>query len=519
MANNREISQFAGLITVNDTSSNVSIGASVIVGTGITFNAGDGTAAFAARVDVGSTSHNKHSLVALNNSSQTVVVAIAHSTAACFEGRSDASTTTSLIDNDGCLKIGGTLPSSPNIQLRADGSATLTQVATATESVNGRNIQAGGGDGNNTIFYGASDTAMTDPVFRVWTDGSMYAADDLFAIASTADTRIGTDSITISGTATRSKVHIDPGGWIGSGDVYPPCVAVYAPINAVDSKYVWVCYDDASTGTSSYITAGGAAEFAGTVKSADGVQGGGNASCGWQLDPGSSTGLISVQGKSTGAATNAIFQGWYGSDNTIRFNCSGDATFDGHIGIGTPFRSNESRIESAFDSNTTVGLVLRNSSTGTCARIVYGSTIIGSITNTSTVTSYNTTSDYRLKENVVGISGAIDRVKQLSPKRFNFKVDEDVTVDGFIAHEVSSIVPEAISGEKDAMRDEEYEVTPAVEASEGVDAVPAVMRTRSVPDYQGIDQSKLIPLLTAALQEAITKIETLETKVAALEGS
>ena len=442
MANNREISQFAGLVTVND-NTNVSIGASLIVGTGIVFNAGSSTAQFDARVDVGSTSYDKHSLVAVNNSHQTVVVAVAHSTAACFEGRSDASTTTSLIDNDGCLKIGGTLPSSPNIQLRADGSATLTQVAQAAcLQSNGNNVIPPDGSGVE-IFKNASAEGVVQAYNR---DGSAYL-----------------------------------------------------PLKVKGSNFE--------------LTA------AGIVKSADGVQGGGNASCGWQLDPGSSTGLISVQGKSTGAATNAIFQGWYGSDNTIRFNCSGDATFDGHIGVGTPFRSNESRIESAFDSSSTVGLVLRNSSTGTCARIIYGSTIIGSITNTSTVTSYNTTSDYRLKENVVGISGAIDRVKQLSPKRFNFKVDEDVTVDGFIAHEVSSIVPEAISGEKDAMRDEEYEVTPAVEASEGVDAVPAVMRTRSVPDYQGIDQSKLIPLLTAALQEAITKIETLETKVAALEGS
>jgi hypothetical protein len=74
------------------------------------------------------------------------------------------------------------------------------------------------------------------------------------------------------------------------------------------------------------------------------------------------------------------------------------------------------------------------------------------------------------------------------------------------------------------VRDEEYEVTPAVEATyddEGNEitaAVDAVMGTRSVPDYQGIDQSKLVPLLTAALQEALTKIEAMEARLAALEG-
>ena len=111
--------------------------------------------------------------------------------------------------------------------------------------------------------------------------------------------------------------------------------------------------------------------------------------------------------------------------------------------------------------------------------------------NTSSVT-YSTSSDYRLKENVVSISDGITRLKKLKPYRFNFKDDTSKTLDGFFAHEASEAVPEAVVGEKDAIKDGKI-------------------------DPQGIDQSKLVPLLTAALQEAITKIETLETKVAALE--
>ena len=145
--------------------------------------------------------------------------------------------------------------------------------------------------------------------------------------------------------------------------------------------------------------------------------------------------------------------------------------------------------------------------------------IIGSIKNNgNTSTSYNTTSDYRLKENVVDIDGAIDRVKALQPRRFNFIANADTTVDGFLAHEVSDIVPEAISGEKDATKEEEYEVTPAVLDDDGNVVTEAVMGTRTVPDYQGIDQSKLVPLLTGALQEAIAKIEALETRIEALEN-
>jgi hypothetical protein len=144
---------------------------------------------------------------------------------------------------------------------------------------------------------------------------------------------------------------------------------------------------------------------------------------------------------------------------------------------------------------------------------------VGNIVITTTSTSYNTSSDYRLKENVVDLTGASARVNQLNPSRFNWIADETNTlVDGFLAHEVATVVPEAIHGTKDAMKDEEYEVTPAVLDDDGNVTTEAVMGTRSVPDYQGIDQSKLVPLLTAALQEALTEIASLKTRVEALEA-
>jgi len=125
---------------------------------------------------------------------------------------------------------------------------------------------------------------------------------------------------------------------------------------------------------------------------------------------------------------------------------------------------------------------------------------VGSISVNSSSTAYNTSSDYRLKENQTAITDGITRLKTLKPYRFNWKVDPDTKVDGFFAHEVTA-VPEAISGTKDAVATEDSE-----EAKKGD------------PIYQQIDQSKLVPLLTAALQEAVAKIETLETKVAALEA-
>jgi hypothetical protein len=136
--------------------------------------------------------------------------------------------------------------------------------------------------------------------------------------------------------------------------------------------------------------------------------------------------------------------------------------------------------------------------------------VCGTIFTNGSATSYNVSSDYRLKENVVTDWDATTRLKQLKPSRFNFIVDADKTVDGFLAHEVQDIVPEAISGTKDAMRDEEYEVTPAVLDDDGNVVTEAVMGTRSVPEYQGIDQSKLVPLLVKTIQELEARITTLE---------
>ena len=149
----------------------------------------------------------------------------------------------------------------------------------------------------------------------------------------------------------------------------------------------------------------------------------------------------------------------------------------------------------------------------------YNGTNIGSITQSgTTTTAYNTSSDYRLKENVAPMSGSIDRLKQLKPSTWAW-VQDGSHGEGFLAHEAAEVVPEAVTGEKDAMQTEEYEVTPAVLDNDGNVVTEAVMGTREVPDYQGIDQAKLVPLLTAALQEAITKIEDLETRIQTLESA
>ena len=136
----------------------------------------------------------------------------------------------------------------------------------------------------------------------------------------------------------------------------------------------------------------------------------------------------------------------------------------------------------------------RNTSDGSIVEFRRGWGAGGSISVASNSATYNTSSDYRLKENIVAISDGITRLKTLKPSRFNWIGDTSSTRDGFIAHEVTA-VPEAVTGTKDEVYAEDQESL-NVKAGD--------------PKYQGIDQAKLVPLLVAAVQELITKVETLE---------
>lgn len=167
----------------------------------------------------------------------------------------------------------------------------------------------------------------------------------------------------------------------------------------------------------------------------------------------------------------------------------------GNTNVGAAFQNDGANGSVLFVSRAVSAAASFNiNADGAVVNFARSGTSVGSISVTTTNTSFNTSSDYRLKENVVDLDGAIDRVKQLAPKRFNFIVDPTVIVDGFLAHEAQAVVPGSVTGTQDAVDDD------------------------GNPVYQGIDQSKLMPLLTAALKEAISKIETLEAKVAALEA-
>jgi len=215
------------------------------------------------------------------------------------------------------------------------------------------------------------------------------------------------------------------------------------------------------------------------------------------------------------AAANSDFRFENAGSGNITFNNNGNErmriTNEGSVMVGTtdlnPYDnatsagialhgagSSQAGLITSARVNSTAAAFNRIGTNGSVVNFRKDGSSVGSISVTASSTAYNTSSDYRLKEDIIELDDSTERLKTLKPCNFRWKAD-GTRVDGFIAHEAQEVVPEAVTGTKDAVDKE------------------------GNPDYQGIDQSKLVPLLTKALQEAITKIETLEARVGALENA
>jgi len=235
-------------------------------------------------------------------------------------------------------------------------------------------------------------------------------------------------------------------------------------------------------------------------------------------------------GFGTGNGTRPDFQLGYDSTNTrLSFKMGtgsddSDAIFTtgGRFSIGTTNATARINVQFAHSASEQGIRITPDSTTATMIRFDNSSgTEVGTITSSGSSTAYNTSSDYRLKENVSYNWDATSRLKQLKPARFNW-IDDDTNtlLDGFIAHEVSSIVPESITGDKDATQD-----IGTVKNSKGVvvnEGVPkgstdtengeTWTKTGTGNVYQSIDQSKLVPLLVKTIQELEARVTALEEK-------
>jgi len=207
-----------------------------------------------------------------------------------------------------------------------------------------------------------------------------------------------------------------------------------------------------------------------------------------------------IYGQATQIAGTCFVYGWQifvkGQKSILESNLTVNGTVTANDGFQT---SGNLTLSNSFAGQAYFGQYVSSSSYRTFTRDLsggfegfytgaLGTTFVGGITTNGSSTSYNTTSDYRLKDNVQSMTEAISRLQQVRVCRFNFLSTPDKIVDGFIAHEVQAVVPEAVHGEKDAVDED------------------------GNPVYQGIDQGKMVPLLWGALQEAILRIEALESR-------
>jgi hypothetical protein len=164
--------------------------------------------------------------------------------------------------------------------------------------------------------------------------------------------------------------------------------------------------------------------------------------------------------------------------------------------VATTARRIDERMVVVFNGGTGSGLNLDDSlasGTATAQRFYRNGAQVGTITTTASATAYNTSSDYRLKENVQPMQDALAVIAQLNPVTYTWKVDGS-DGQGFIAHELQAVVPDCVSGEKDA-----------------VDA-------EGNPQYQGVDTSFLVATLVAAIKEQQATIDALVARVSALEA-
>jgi hypothetical protein len=187
-----------------------------------------------------------------------------------------------------------------------------------------------------------------------------------------------------------------------------------------------------------------------------------------------------------------IFYGYTGSVGSETYAERARIDSSGKLLVGTTSTSSNATIQATNTNNP--AFALNRSNAGGIVYFYFNSSnfsaaTVGEIAISSTGTAYNTTSDYRLKENVAPMTGALQTVAALKPCTYTWKADGSAG-QGFIAHELQAVVPDCVTGEKDA-----------VEIVDDLDAEGKKIGTKEVPRYQGVDTSFLVATLVAAIQE------------------
>lgn len=366
-----------------------------------------------------------------------------------------------------------TIASNTGIYFRTTGNAYISTASTGTHIFDKAGNEKMRIDSSGNVGIGTSspssrglqiNKASADSGLVITRTGTGAAEFQQF-IDSSGNIRFNNASSTASifYTANTERMRIDSSGNVGIGTSSP-----LAKINVDNGHYLRTN----STNTSQEnILLQGAGYYIGSSLY-------GNVSIRSNYDLNTNKADLSFYVGTGGTNTSERMRITSGGDVLIGTTGTPDGTTN--YGSGFIAQSNE-RKQLRLATNTTGSLDL--------AQFYNLNGKVGSILTSGSATVYNTISDYRLKENVVEMTGALDRVDALKPSRFNFIADPEKTVDGFLAHEVAEVVPEAISGEKDAIDEE------------------------GNPIYQGIDQSKIVPLLVGAIKELSAKVAALESQL------
>ena len=360
--------------------------------------------------------------------------------------------------------------------MRIDSSGN---VLVGTQSASGLLTLKGANDANLLVLENTSGN--TAAKFQISENNGLY----ITSYEGTADRNI------VFQTGTTERMRIDSSGRVGIGSSDPQSV-LHSSAPKPTYTDSGVVFRGGTTNNNSHsgislMSAGNA--LTGSIGSNYLVDG----TTISQTNTARSSGYIQFNNNTASGVTSDITFGGLVKGSTtrverMRITSGGDVLIgtqglpDGTTYYGSGFRA---------DSNSRRTLRMATSFSGLQDLIEFYNPngYIGKIQTNGSATIYATSSDYRLKENVVEMTGALDRVDALKPSRFNFIADPEKTVDGFLAHEVAEVVPEAISGEKDAVDEE------------------------GNPIYQGIDQSKIVPLLVGAIKELRAEIELLKSQL------
>jgi hypothetical protein len=370
------------------------------------------------------------------------------------------------IDSSGNVGIG---TSSPNKKLEVVSAGEIIRATSSTganDQVISIKSNSGTADCSTNIFFADryAATSYASSYIRGTTSGTSAL---IFATGGTNFTNI------YDAGAPTERMRIDSSGNVGIGTASPgaavggKCVTIYNTNHATLSIQAVDGGNDRSA-TLELLSSGNGGSYS-------------------QI-------LYGDTDTTPGTPSPLVFAGYHSGTRTERMRIDSSGT----VLVNTTTRNSSGVVEIKTTIGTDNALVLKTAESGaggtaTMMQTRYNATTVGSITSTSSATAYNTSSDYRLKEDIAPMTGALEKVAALKPVTYKWKVDGS-DGQGFIAHELAEVCPHAVSGAKDA-----------------VDA-----DGKSV--YQGIDVSFLVATLTKAIQEQQVLIAQLQADVAALQA-